>query len=115
MPVVYRCGVCGFILHIFVKVGQNSYGVPTPSEVISQFGGMCPRCGSELRRPGVRDVAIKPNGLVELARVLHEARATMRIRFRFVEKVLEQLYSEYPEIADLLSEPTAPVEEASAA
>lgn len=88
MPIVYRCHRCGFILHVFVRVGQNSYGVPTPSELASQFGGICPRCGAPLGKPSLSDIIVKPNGAQELRRVLEEARQIMRISFRSLEKYL---------------------------
>jgi len=58
MPVVYRCKHCGTILHIFFKVGQDYYGIPTPSEVISLFGGVCPKCGTRLRAPSIQDIHV---------------------------------------------------------
>ena len=58
VPVVYRCRQCGYILYVFWRVGQNSYGVLTPSEVISMYGGVCPRCGHPLRRPGLQDLSV---------------------------------------------------------
>ncbi|KSW12200.1 hypothetical protein CF15_05415 [Pyrodictium occultum] len=91
MPVVYRCRVCGFILHVFVRVGQNSYGLPTPSELASQFGGICPRCGSPLGRPSLNDIVIKPNGPQELLAVLEEAKRSMRIGFRSIERYLAEI------------------------
>lgn len=58
MPVVYRCKHCGTILHVFFKVGQDYYGIPTPSEVISLFGGVCPKCGTRLHVPSLQDIRI---------------------------------------------------------
>ncbi len=91
MPVVYRCKHCGFILHVFVKVGQSSYGVPTPSELISIYGGACPRCGHRLEPPTLNDIVVKPDGPEELLAVLEEARRTMGIRFASIEKYLDEL------------------------
>ncbi len=91
MPVVYRCKVCGFILDVFVKVGQNSRGVLTPSELISQYGGMCPRCGHRLEPPTLSDIIVKPNGAEELLTVIEEARQTMGIQFRSIQPLLEEL------------------------
>ena len=91
VPIVYRCRICGFILHVFVKVGQNSYGIPTPSELSSQFGGICPRCGSMLNTPTLNDIVIKPNGPQELLAVLEEAKRSMRISFRSLERYLAEL------------------------
>lgn len=61
MPVVYRCSRCGCILYVFVFVGQDSYGVPTPTEVIERYGGVCPRCGKELHKPKLHDIVIVPS------------------------------------------------------
>lgn len=58
MPVVYRCKHCGTVLHVFFKVGQDYYGIPTPSEVISLFGGVCPKCGARLHVPSLQDIRI---------------------------------------------------------
>ena len=91
MPIVYRCKSCGFILHVFVKVGQNSYGVPTPSELASWYGGICPMCGHPLERPRLDDIVVKPNGMEELKYVLEEARLRMKISFRSIEKILSQI------------------------
>jgi len=91
LPIVYRCKVCGFLLHVFVRVGQNSYGVPTPSELMSQYGGICPRCGHSLEPPTLDDIIVKPDGPQELLAVLEEAKETMRIGFRRLEPLLQQL------------------------
>ena len=73
MPIVYRCKVCGFILHVFARVGQNSYGVPTPGELISQYGGMCPRCGHQLEPPTPSDIIVESDGPERLLETLEEA------------------------------------------
>lgn len=51
MPVTYRCSRCGYILYSFEKVGQDFYGLPTPSELSVKLGGRCPSCYKELSRP----------------------------------------------------------------
>ena len=58
MPVIYRCRVCGYVLYVFERVGQSSYGVPTPSELISMYGSACPRCGRPLEPPRLRDIVV---------------------------------------------------------
>ena len=58
MPVIFRCSKCGKILYVFNRVGQDYYGIPTPSEVISLYGGVCPQCGSKLKIPTVNDIKI---------------------------------------------------------
>ena len=99
MPIVYRCKHCGFILHVFVRVGQNSYGVPTPSELMSQYGDHCPRCGHRLTPPSLSDIIIKPNGPEELLATLEEAKRTMRISFRGIERYLAELRRRVPAAA----------------
>ncbi len=91
VPIVYRCKRCGFILHVFVKVGQNSYGIPTPSELASQYGDQCPYCGRRLERPMLSDIIIKPNGFKELLATLEEAKRSMHISFRGIERYIEEL------------------------
>ena len=43
---------------MFKKVGQDFYGIPSPSEVISWFGGSCPVCGKELRTPSLNNIIV---------------------------------------------------------
>ncbi|MFP3234563.1 MAG: hypothetical protein RXR08_13200 [Sulfolobaceae archaeon] len=50
-PVRYVCRNCGYELYRFEKVGQDFYGVRTPSEVKSMYGGKCPKCGHPLGEP----------------------------------------------------------------
>jgi len=59
IPVTYKCKGCGYELYRFEKVGQDFYGVRTPSEIKLLYGGRCPRCGRELGKPGLDDVKIK--------------------------------------------------------
>ncbi len=86
MPIVYRCKGCGFVFFVFVYVGQDSYGPRTPSELVSMHGFRCPRCGRVLGKPSLDDIIVKPNGLEELEQVIEEARETMRISFRNIER-----------------------------
>lgn len=58
MPVIYVCRSCGAVLYRFDKVGGDTYGVPTPSEVLRMVGSRCPRCGRELRPPTVNDIEV---------------------------------------------------------
>jgi len=60
MPVVCRCRRCGGVLYVHPYVGFNSYGVPTPSEVMLMYGGRCPVCGAWLTQPSVDDVVVLP-------------------------------------------------------
>lgn len=60
MPVIYRCSSCNYVLYEFLKVGQDSYGLPTPSELIAKIGDSCPNCGKKLRIPTVESVRISP-------------------------------------------------------
>ncbi len=74
---MYRCSRCGFPLYVFARVGQSSYGLPTPSEVIYMHGGRCPRCGKPLEKPSIKRIRIDVNvaerarSLLETARRLH--------------------------------------------
>ncbi len=105
MPVVYRCSRCGYILFVFVRVGQNSYGVPTPSELANQYGGVCPMCGKQLNtKPTLRDIKIREQGVKELINVLREAKKSMKISFRGVINVLKSIPNLSPEIQSLLAE-----------
>ena len=66
MVVVYRCKSCGYILFVFERVGQSSYGLPTPSELADMLGYHCPRCGRRLQLPSLEDVhAVAGRALVE--------------------------------------------------
>jgi len=47
-PIRYVCKSCGYELHRFEKVGQDVYGVRTPTEIKLIYDGKCPRCGHEL-------------------------------------------------------------------
>ncbi len=99
MPVMYVCGSCGYPLSVFVKVGQNSYGVPTPDEVIAQYGGICLRCGSPLRRPRLDDIVIKVDGKKEFARRIFEIQREYITGTKFLNKYLDQLDLD-PEVID---------------
>ncbi len=59
MPVIYRCKDCGTILHVFEYVGQDFYGVPSPSEVALWRGGFCPKCGRKIGVPRPEDIHIR--------------------------------------------------------
>lgn len=59
MPVRYMCSHCKAILWEFKHVGQDYYGLPTPTEVINVYGGICPNCKRELKRPSLQDIKIK--------------------------------------------------------
>ncbi|MCC6014524.1 MAG: hypothetical protein LM564_02325 [Desulfurococcaceae archaeon] len=60
LPVIYKCRNCGHILFEFLMVGQDSYGLPTPSELIAKIGDTCPRCGNKLRISGLEDIKVYP-------------------------------------------------------
>lgn len=51
MPVIYKCKICGSTLYSFEKVGQDFYGLPTPSELATKLGGKCSKCGRNLGAP----------------------------------------------------------------
>lgn len=60
MSVIYKCRSCGFILYKFERVGQDYYGIPTPSEIMNWYGGVCPRCNMKLNKPRISDIRIAP-------------------------------------------------------
>ena len=60
MPIYYICSYCGHRLFVFQKVGQDFYGVRTPSEVKLMYAGKCPRCGHKLGTPDLQDIEIRP-------------------------------------------------------
>ncbi len=74
MPVRYVCRHCGYLLWEFKHVGQDCYGLPSPSEIIAFYGGICPRCKRELSKPTLRDITITVKGasLPEQPRELYE-------------------------------------------
>jgi transcription initiation factor TFIIB len=51
-PIRYVCKNCGFELYRFERVGENFYGVRTPSEIKSIYGEKCPKCYSSLELRG---------------------------------------------------------------
>ena len=81
--IVYRCRSCGFILYVFARVGQDSYGAPTPSELISAYGGICPRCGAPLRPPTLNDIIVKTG---------EDARLETKLAMAELEKQHPRLY-----------------------
>jgi len=56
--IVYVCKDCGYPLYKFEKVGQDFYGVRTPSEINSIYGGRCPQCGHPLGSVSLDDIKI---------------------------------------------------------
>ncbi len=55
---IYVCKNCGHVLFKFEKVGQDFYGVRTPSEIKNMYGNRCPKCGHELNVPDLKDITI---------------------------------------------------------
>jgi len=60
MPVIYRCKNCGHVLYVFRSVGQDYYGVPTPTELFARLGMICPKCGRRLEKPSIDDIRVRP-------------------------------------------------------
>lgn len=71
MPVRYICRHCGFILWEFKHVGQDCYGLPSPSEIITFYGGICPKCKKELSKPSLNDISISVKGLQQHVSAKH--------------------------------------------
>ncbi len=69
MPVVYICKNCGFELYTFERVGQDYYGLPTPSEIMNWYSGVCPKCNAKLERPTLDRIKVSFRGkLISLKR-----------------------------------------------
>ncbi len=58
MPVIFRCSSCGSVIYVFKRVGQDCFGLPSPTELINRLGGVCPKCGSALSIPKISDIKI---------------------------------------------------------
>lgn len=58
MPVIFRCKSCKGIIYVFRKVGQDCFGLPTPSELIIKLNGRCPYCGRSLDIPTIDDIKV---------------------------------------------------------
>lgn len=68
MPVFYVCKRCGFILYKFEHVGQDYYGLPTPSEIMNWYSGVCPKCNARLERPLLSSIRINFRGALLITR-----------------------------------------------
>gem|GEM_PF-404598 len=63
MPVVFICSNCGHVLYVFNRAGQDYYGIPTPSELSSRIGGVCPYCGKTIvLKPSLSNIGIRIRG-----------------------------------------------------
>lgn len=58
MPVIFRCKRCGKPIYVFERVGQDCFGVPSPSELFLRLGGKCPHCGRPLDMPVLDDIKL---------------------------------------------------------
>ncbi len=58
MPVIFRCSACGSVIYVFKRVGQDCFGLPSPTELINRLGGVCPNCGNTLSVPKISDIKI---------------------------------------------------------
>lgn len=70
MPLVYRCGNCGFVLHYLGHVGQDFIGVPSITDVLSKYGHMCPKCKSRLTRPSQENIIITSTNVAKAKNML---------------------------------------------
>ncbi len=66
--IYYVCRSCNVVIYKFVRVGQDSFGLPTPSELRARVSVRCPRCGRELGAPGVNDIFVFRSGRVKVVR-----------------------------------------------
>ncbi len=67
MPVYYVCKSCNLMIYKF-RVGQDFFGLPTPSELRARITVKCPRCGRELGVPSVNDILILKRGRVKVVK-----------------------------------------------
>jgi len=58
MPIIYKCSKCNHTIYVFMRAGQDYYGVPSPSELMVRVGNVCPSC----KKP------IEPN--IDISRVI---------------------------------------------
>jgi len=59
VPIVFRCRNCGHVIYVFRHVGQDYFGIPTPSELVNRVTMVCPRCGRVLTtRVRLEDVRV---------------------------------------------------------
>jgi len=56
MPIKYICKKCGSVIFEFTNIGQDYFGIRTPSSLVHQFK-KCPHCGRNLL--DYNDVVIK--------------------------------------------------------
>ncbi len=62
MPIYYVCRKCGEVIYRFTKVGQDSFGVPTPYELRERVSSTCPKCGKYISDPSLDDIVILKRG-----------------------------------------------------
>lgn len=62
MAVLYVCRACDTVVYQFTRVGQDSFGLPTPRELMLRVSSRCPKCGREFRIPSVNDIVILRKG-----------------------------------------------------
>jgi len=62
VAVLYVCRGCDTVVYQFTRVGQDSFGLPTPRELMLRISSKCPKCGRELGIPGVNDIVILRKG-----------------------------------------------------
>ncbi len=65
--IYYVCRLCKVVIYKY-RYGQDSFGLPTPSELRIRVSVKCPRCGRELGVPSVNDIFILRSGRVRTRR-----------------------------------------------
>ncbi len=78
MVVRYVCKHCGYIIWEFREVGQDYYGIPTPSEIMLVTGGICPRCKHELSMPEISNIKIRPRRHYRFTEIERHINESMR-------------------------------------
>ncbi|BBD72585.1 hypothetical protein HS1genome_0974 [Sulfodiicoccus acidiphilus] len=57
--IMYQCKGCGSELFKFERVGQDFYGVRTPTEIMGMYSNKCPKCGKQLEIPSISDILLR--------------------------------------------------------
>ncbi len=63
MPIAYVCSNCGYVIEVFINVGESMRGPSSLDDVIKRYG-ICPNCGKRLSASG--KISLKINAISDL-------------------------------------------------
>ncbi len=63
MPIAYVCSNCGYVLEVFINVGESMRGPSSLDDIIKRYG-ICPKCGKRLTING--KISLKINAVSDL-------------------------------------------------